>query len=92
MYVENTERYAQFLSKVLNFQLFEAKMNITLNGKKFHCQENQNTLESLLLSLGLSLDSLIIEHNGEIVASNKWADTLLGEGDVLEIVHFVGGG
>jgi thiamine biosynthesis protein ThiS len=33
-----------------------------------------------------------VEHNGEIVARAGWGEAVLGEGDRLEVVHFVGGG
>ena len=32
------------------------------------------------------------ERNGEIVPRNRYGETLLADGDVLEIVSFVGGG
>jgi thiamine biosynthesis protein ThiS len=35
---------------------------------------------------------VVAELNGEIVHRSRFPETLLGPGDVLEIVHFVGGG
>jgi sulfur carrier protein len=35
---------------------------------------------------------IAVEKNGEIVPKAKYAETLLAEGDALEVVSFVGGG
>lgn len=35
---------------------------------------------------------IAIERNGEIVPKAKYAETLLADGDSLEVVSFVGGG
>jgi len=37
-------------------------------------------------------DRVAIELNREIVSRDRWPQTLLHDGDRLEIVHFVGGG
>lgn len=35
---------------------------------------------------------IAVERNGEIVFKSQFADTVLCDGDVIEIVSFVGGG
>jgi sulfur carrier protein len=50
------------------------------------------TLQALLEQRGLAGKRLAVERNGEIVPRARHADTLLAEGDVLEIVVAVGGG
>ncbi|MEF2734888.1 MAG: sulfur carrier protein ThiS [Blautia sp.] len=35
---------------------------------------------------------MAVERNGEIIPKSKYEETLLSDGDVLEIVSFVGGG
>ena len=50
------------------------------------------SLASLLEQLGMKQDRVAVELNRNIVPREQWADTHLGEGDRLEIVHFVGGG
>ena len=50
------------------------------------------SLISLIEQLGMKQDRVAIELNRNIVARELWAETPLGEGDRLEIVHFVGGG
>ena len=48
--------------------------------------------KSLLGELGVKGDRVAVERNGEIVPRALWAGTMVGEGDRLEVVHFVGGG
>ena len=50
------------------------------------------SLASLVVQLGMKHDRVAIELNRNIVPRELWAETPLGEGDRLEIVHFVGGG
>ncbi len=50
------------------------------------------TVEGLLGELGLDHRKVAVERNLEIVPKSAYAATLLGEGDKLEIVHFIGGG
>lgn len=50
------------------------------------------SLLALLEQLGMKADRVAVELNRSIVPREQWANTTLGEGDRLEIVHFVGGG
>jgi thiamine biosynthesis protein ThiS len=50
------------------------------------------SLSALLEQLGMKADRVAIELNRGIVPREEWAQTSLGDGDQLEIVHFVGGG
>ena len=50
------------------------------------------TLAGLIDQLGMKADRVAIELNRSISARDQWAKTNLAEGDLLEIVHFVGGG
>jgi thiamine biosynthesis protein ThiS len=51
------------------------------------------TLSAYLASLKLDPRLVVVEHNREILRDrDAYASLVLGEGDVLEIVHFVGGG
>jgi thiamine biosynthesis protein ThiS len=42
--------------------------------------------------LGFAVQRVAAELNGMVVRRGQWAETLLNEGDKIEIVHFVGGG
>jgi thiamine biosynthesis protein ThiS len=50
------------------------------------------SLSALLEQLGMKADRVAIELNRSIVPREQWAQTSLGDGDRLEVVHFVGGG
>ena len=66
-------------------------MNLRINGKSTTLPHPQ-TLEAYLSSRNLDPAVVVIELNESIVPKDKWAQTLLAEGDSLEIVSFVGGG
>lgn len=50
------------------------------------------SVAGLLAELGLSAAKVAVERNREIVPRSAFADVSLAEGDVVEIVTFVGGG
>ena len=50
------------------------------------------SVESLLGEIGLEPRKVAVERNLEIVPKSLYAETLLRDGDRLEIVHFIGGG
>ena len=50
------------------------------------------TLAALIESLAMKSDRVAVELNRDIVPCDRWPQTLLKDGDRLEIVHFVGGG
>jgi thiamine biosynthesis protein ThiS len=52
----------------------------------------QFTLAALIESLNMKSDRVAIELNREIAPRDRWTQTILKDGDHLEIVHFVGGG
>ncbi len=69
-------------------------MNFVLNGqsREFPQLGAGAHLQDLVAELSLKGDRVAIEHNGNIVPRAEWSNTVLTEGDRLEIVHFVGGG
>ena len=66
-------------------------MNITLNGKP-RSLDNVSTVAALLDSLSLDPNRVAVEHNRVVLLMGNFAATPLRDGDVLEIVQFVGGG
>ncbi len=66
-------------------------MQVTINGTP-RTLEHSRTVEQLLAELGLDPRAVVVEHNRVIVRRLALASTPLAEGDVVEIVHFVGGG
>jgi sulfur carrier protein len=65
---------------------------VTINGVKKEIPENIRTVERLLEHLQLQNKKLVVEMNGEILMKEQHHQYPLKSGDVLEIVHFVGGG
>ncbi|KAB7764723.1 sulfur carrier protein ThiS [Xanthomonas maliensis] len=66
-------------------------MNIRLNGTQCTIPD-AFSLAALLAQEGLTERRVAVEVNGEIVSRGRHADHLLREGDVVEIVHALGGG
>jgi thiamine biosynthesis protein ThiS len=67
-------------------------MKLYINGEEKTFDSPNPTLASLVESLGMKPDRVAIELNLEIVRRDRWAETVLHDGDKLEMVHFVGGG
>ncbi|MBN9505185.1 MAG: sulfur carrier protein ThiS [Altererythrobacter sp.] len=68
----------------------DAPITLTVNGESRRTRAA--TLSALVVELGLKPEKVAVERNGEIVPRSTLAQASLAEGDVLEIVHFVGGG
>ena len=69
-----------------------SKITLTVNGAPREIPRN-STLAELLGSLRVDPRLVVIEHNRTILRDrDKYATQSLANGDVLEIVHFVGGG
>ena len=67
-----------------------APLTLTVNGEPR--TSAAATIAALVGELGLKPDKVAVERNGTIVPRSTLAETPLADGDVLEIVHFVGGG
>ena len=66
-------------------------ISILLNGESKEVPQSQ-TVQALLEWLKLPQDRVAVERNLEILPRDRWHDTLVEDGDRLEVVHFVGGG
>ena len=64
---------------------------VTLNGKPRAIPAGW-TVAELLADLELKDRLVVVERNGAILQRAAFVETELTTGDVLEIVHFVGGG
>lgn len=49
-------------------------------------------LAALLAELDIEASLVVAEHNGRIVEQAQFTGTALSDGDVIELVRFVGGG
>ena len=66
------------------------QLSLTVNGESR--RSSAATIAALVGELGLRPEKVAVERNGTIVPRSTLADATLADGDVLEIVHFVGGG
>jgi thiamine biosynthesis protein ThiS len=66
-------------------------LQITLNGEPYEL-EGPLSVADLLQKLSIDPRRVAVEHNYEILRRPLYADTIVHEGDRVEIVNFVGGG
>ena len=66
-------------------------MKICINGEEKEILDGLN-IAGLLDELEIRPGRVVVELNRTIISRQAQESTLLKEGDVLEIVHFVGGG
>lgn len=66
-------------------------MELHINGQPTQVDDDTN-VERLLARLELNPQLVVIELNRGILTTDCFSKTTLNQGDVLEIVQFVGGG
>ena len=69
----------------------QGTVSITVNGEAFEVPSGL-TVRELFAHLTLGAGPFAVEINREIVPRAEHATHVVAAGDVLEIVHFVGGG
>lgn len=63
---------------------------VTVNGKNIDIAGK--SLSEYLAEAGYCTERIAAELQGEIVPKSRYDETILKDGDVLEVVSFVGGG
>ena len=66
-------------------------MEITLNGEKHFLVEPLSVVD-LLRSLGVDPEKVAVELDRRIVRVADWGGVMVGDGALVEVVQFVGGG
>ena len=66
-------------------------MTVTVNGERHEVPDGLS-VAALLNHIGMSGDRVAIERNLDILPRAQWQETQIQPNDILEIVHFVGGG
>ncbi|MBU6298143.1 MAG: sulfur carrier protein ThiS [Alphaproteobacteria bacterium] len=66
-------------------------ITVTINGETRHLG-GPVSVTVLLTGMGLNPAKIAVERNHEIVPRSQYDETLVGDGDKLEIVQFIGGG
>lgn len=64
---------------------------VQINGETV-LQAEGKSLEVYLTETGYNLQRIVVERNREIVPKNAYGQTMIADGDVIEILNFVGGG
>lgn len=67
------------------------RLQLTLNGEP-HTANAGDTVADLLAALNLPRETVAVERNRQVVRRADHANTPLQDGDVIEVVQFVGGG
>ena len=67
------------------------KIKIKLNGKEKQIAENSK-ISKLIIDLKIPIKKVAIELNQEILDKKKLHKIKLKKNDMVEIVHFIGGG
>jgi sulfur carrier protein len=65
-------------------------MRIRLNGEERDV--DAASIAELVASLGLEGRMIAVERNLEVVPKSRYSETLLQDGDRIEVVHMIGGG
>ena len=65
-------------------------LNVTINGERRDLSEGA-TIHTLLSDANLTPDKVAVELNRRLMRAEKY-DTPFSDGDVVEIVTFIGGG
>jgi len=67
------------------------RLKIMINGQETEFSEGI-TIAELIVKKGLNPNSIVVEHNYEIIKKDSWSRIVLQQNDNLEILTFVGGG
>ncbi|MCX7821711.1 MAG: sulfur carrier protein ThiS [Brevinematales bacterium] len=67
-------------------------MRAKINGEYIEFVNDVNLLDFIQKDKKLNPKSIVIEYNGKVLKKEEWQNTFIKDGDIIEIVHFVGGG
>lgn len=67
-------------------------MKVVINGDAMELPDTVNRVSLLLEHFNLEQKVVIVELNQHILDKSTHAETILTDGDRIEIIHFVGGG
>lgn len=67
-------------------------MKLVINGDKIEVPNTVETISNLLQHFELEKKVVIVEWNNTILEKGSHQETILSDGDKVELVHFVGGG
>ncbi len=82
---------AKGLAAGLEAGVGDTTVTITLNGEPHEIERPMSVVE-LLTTLEIDPRRVAVEHNRSIIKRQTFSDIIVGEGDLIEVVNFVGGG
>lgn len=62
-----------------------------VNGEQIQLTK-ATTLQDFLKEQGYNIQRIAIERNDEIVPRENFSEVMLNDSDIIEVVHFMGGG
>lgn len=62
-----------------------------VNGEQIQLTK-ATTLEEFLKEQGYNIQRIAVERNDEIVPRENFSEVMLNDSDIIEVVHFMGGG
>lgn len=67
-------------------------MRLQINGESLEVPEQIRVVSDVIYHFGLESKVFIMELNHNILDKSRYFETVISDGDKIEIVHFVGGG
>ncbi|MGH2534051.1 MAG: sulfur carrier protein ThiS [Thermomicrobiales bacterium] len=81
----------QYAESAMKTPYTTTSITLTINGKLVELVEG-TTISGFLATKGLTERMVVVELNGTVLHRSAYASTFLREGDLIEMVHAVGGG
>ena len=66
-------------------------IKVYINGDEMSFADTMS-VTALMVELGMTKGRVALEKNREIVPRSTFDEVMIEDGDVMEIVHFIGGG
>ena len=70
----------------------ESKLKINGQDHNFESEKMPSTVSDLLKELDIDAATVVAEIDGNIIERKDFADTVLANGQSIELIRFVGGG
>jgi sulfur carrier protein len=67
-------------------------MKIILNNREESFEQDQLTIEELLVARNFTFKMLVIKLNGRLLKKPEYQETIVKEGDEVMVLHLVSGG
>lgn len=64
---------------------------IKVNGSDFKWKENL-TVENILVEKKYTFPKIIVRINGKVILSEKYSETIINDGDNVQVIHLIAGG